>query len=95
MQVQLRPLRALGKKIADRDFLSMPTVDGELALTKISAYKKAEVVTVTSGGLTMPLATLWEPEVIQISRDVLILRGIEKVEDRGYLQEWSCKISAA
>lgn len=92
MQVTVRCLRYLGKKLTDRDILSQKALEGTLITARVSTYLVAELVEVASGGLHATIATLYEPELVQIRDWGLILRGIQKVGDCSYLQEWSCSV---
>ncbi len=92
MRVTVRCLRYLGKKLTDRDVLSKPPLTGTLVTARVATYLVAELVEMTSGGLHTTIATLFEPQLVQIRDWGLILRGIQKVGDCSYLQEWSCKV---
>ena len=94
MQVTVRRLRHLGKKLGDREVISQKPLEGMLITTQVSSYKVAELVETTSGGLHTTLATLYEPQLVQVRDWGLMLRGIQKVGDCSYLQEWSCKVVA-
>ena len=94
MQVTVRCLRYLGKKLPDRNILSQPPLTGSLVTARVSTYLVAELVLPTTGGLHTTLATLYEPQLVQVRDWGLILRGIQRVNDCSYLQEWSCQVVA-
>lgn len=93
MKVTVRFLRSHGKKLPDRDVVSQKALEGTLVTARVSTYLVAELVHLTSGGLRTTIATLYEPQLVQIRNWGLMLRGLEKVGETSYLQEWSCTIS--
>ena len=94
MQVTVRCLRYLGKKLGDREIISQKPLEGSLVTARVSSYLVAELVLPTSGGLHTTLATLFEPQLVQVRDWGLMLRGIQRVGDCSYLQEWSCQVVA-
>lgn len=74
-----------------RDGRRLPPDDagaGRLVTTQIVAHKgtRAVVATCCFGGLVV--SELWEPELVAIGDDDVTLRGFERAEGAGLVQEW-------
>jgi hypothetical protein len=94
MKFRVTKLRERGKRLADIQIANAQHLLGDLVSSHVAStkgfYRVADLKEDSSGGLKESLATLFEPELVQISASGMLLRGIEKMEGRAYLQEWKC-----
>lgn len=98
MRVRVYLLRRSGRRFHDRD---RECVEGELRLdSTMSGHEmhrvaklKAMVVGGSRGSELLP--PLYEPELVAIGENALLLRGFESAGGVGYVQEWRCELGKA
>lgn len=94
MKFKITKLREQGKRLTDGQIANTQPLSGDLVSSHVAStkgfYKVADLFEVKVGGLRESLATLYEPELVQIGGSGMLLRGIEKLDGRAFLQEWSC-----
>ena len=96
MKVRITAFRHNGKRLTDAEIANQGPLEGELISAQVADkrgfYRRADLQAPKGSGLTDTLATLFEPELMQIGENMLLLRGIEKRAGRAYLQEWRCEL---
>lgn len=102
MRWRVYPLRRRGRRLSWREAQRGPFFEGELGTHYLAL--KAERVFVASlvgerAKMTRMLPDLFEPVLVTLANEVIILRGFEKVGDghTGYavVQEWRCEVLRA
>ena len=95
MKVRVFALRRVGRRFTHHDGES---VLGELQLHSIlhgsETHRVAQLRCQDALGSRSDdvLPPLYEPELVAIGRDALLLRGYESSGGAGYVQEWRCVI---
>jgi len=94
MLLKVTKFRERGRKLPRSELANQRPLEGNLRSCEIGSsrgsYRRADLLDMKSGGLSETLATLFEPELIQVIDDGMLLRGIENDGGRAYLQEWRC-----
>ena len=95
MKVRVFLLRRSGRRFHDRD---QECVEGELRLdSTMSGHQMHRVAKLCaalhrgSRGAEL-LPPLYEPELVAVGEDALLLRGFESAGGVGYVQEWRCEL---
>lgn len=96
MHVKVTKFRECGRKLPRSDMAHQRPLVGELLSCQVASskgfHRRADLLELKSGGLSEPLATLFEPKLIEILSGGMLLRGIENYGGRAYLQEWRCEL---
>ena len=95
MKVRVFLLRRSGRRFHDRD---QESVEGVLRLdSTMNGHQMHRVAKLSapasrgSRGAEL-LPPLYEPELVAIGHEGLLLRGFESANGTGYVQEWRCVI---
>jgi len=98
MKVRVFLLRRSGRRFHDRD---QESVEGVLRLDSTmnghQMHRVAKLSAPASRGSrgAQLLPPLYEPELVAIGDDALLLRGFESAGGVGYVQEWRCEVRRA
>lgn len=96
MHVHIRKLRSRGKKLPPEELHVATQVEGDLEIIKYQtntrAYTYAKVLQQTTGGMVHEVCHLYEPKLISIDGDSMLLDGVEKDVRSGemFFQQWRC-----
>ena len=96
MKVRVFALRRVGRRFTHHDNES---VSGELQLHSIlrgsETHRVAQVRGHDARGSRSEdlLPPLYEPELVAVGSDTLLLRGYESSNGTGYVQEWRCVLA--
>ena len=96
MLLKVTKFRERGRKLPRSELANRRPLEGDLRSCQIASakgfHRRADLVQLLRGGLTETIATLFEPELIQVLGNGMLLRGIERDGERAYLQEWRCEL---
>lgn len=90
-------MRRVGRRYVHRD---LESVTGELQLHAImrgsQAHRVAQLRAIDARGSRSDdlLPPLYEPELVAIGSDALLLRGYESADGAAYVQEWRCVLES-
>lgn len=93
MRVRVFALRRVGRRYTHHD---QESVLGELHLHSVmhgaESHRVAQLRSQQARGSRTEdlLPPLYEPELVAIGADALLLRGYESANGVGYVQEWRC-----
>jgi hypothetical protein len=98
MHVRLWKSHHLGRRLADREALSSPSLEGDLVLSSTHYRGRGDVASLSLLNPTNQtdqghMATLYEPQMLALGNGRMRFRGIESIEGRGYAQEWLVEIA--
>ncbi|GLR26494.1 hypothetical protein GCM10007875_15840 [Limnobacter litoralis] len=98
MEAVVTLLRSRGRRLDARERSQIPVIKGDLVMQyklENSHRPSYKVLEIRVGHQDMPsvAATLFDPELVHVTADGIVLRGMERLSG-GYvvLQEWLCKI---
>jgi hypothetical protein len=98
MRARILPLRNLGRRLPENEIHGLPGLLGELQTAQIhqgnSSYGVAHLMDPESPIPSPLLPDLFEPTLVFIGPQALLLRGYEKVDGRAVMQEWRCELLA-
>ena len=87
MKVQVFKLRARGKQLPREELQNVAPLEGDLAMVKYQShtrlYTYAKVTIQHRGGLIDVLCDLYEPKLIGIEGDFMLLDGLEQDKQTG------------
>ena len=98
MKVRVFVLRRVGRRYTHHD---QESIAGELHLHSVmhgnESHRVAQLRSQGGRGSRGDdlLSPLYEPELVAIGSDALLLRGYESANGVGYVQEWRCELLTA
>lgn len=101
MKATIQLLRRRGRRLKRRDTGTSKQLTGTLAMFAVDhrAYGRVmvlQLVEPTNPTSSGHLAALYEPVITALGNNVIVFRGIERVETEdgpvGYAQEWRCEV---
>lgn len=96
MKVTITLFRDHSRRLSSGEIANCQAGTGTLTAYQIGRrggyYRSAALSRVEAGGLREALVALYAPELVQISGNGMLLRGIEKQAGRAFLQEWRVEL---
>lgn len=96
MNVAVRNLRQNGRRVKRQ---GEPDMSGELSMHTMSGtsvYSVLQLLRNNGSGKPAVIATLYEPQLISVGHNAMLIRGIETIGEgdaaASVLQEWACRI---
>jgi hypothetical protein len=94
MKVRVRPLRSHGRKVKQYGTAAQGIV-GEITMHRMLGGEQSYTAATLKAGLPKDpdlLPPLYEPTLVTISSNGLLLRGFESIDGASYVQEWHCEL---
>ena len=93
MRVRVFPLRHRGRRSGQYGFEAPQGIVGNLGMHSMSGQQTYTIATLRSGEPIAPelLPRLFEPVLVNIGANGLLLRGFEAIDGTSFVQEWRCE----
>jgi hypothetical protein len=96
MRVRVKLMRRRGVRLPGRDIANSPTFEGELSAAYVRQHFFASLRDPQSNVNAAVLPDLYEAVLIGLGSDLLILRGIERIDTpqgrMAVVQDWRCEL---